>query len=273
MKIALEASGPWAFSAWRYVVGTVIAFVWIAARRRRFAAPPWRATIIIGLCQTTGMQALAEWALLRGGAGKTSLLAYTMPFWTVLFARLWLHERLGVARIASIGIAATGLFLIIEPWHGVGDPLSVGAAIGGGFSWAIGVVVTKRTFESHPRLTPAELAAWQLLAGTLVLVLLALIVPARATLWTPGFTGAVFFTGVLATGLGWIMWSFIVQHLPASVAGLTSLGVPITGVLLSWALLGERPSPIEGLGIVLIATALLGLNFAHTRAAPSNGSS
>ena len=51
------------------------------------------------------------------------------------------------------------------------------------------------------------------------------------------------------------------------LAGLTSLAVPVGGVLFAWALLGESPSDVEWLGIGLIAAALAALNFAGTQRA------
>jgi len=57
-----------------------------------------------------------------------------------------------------------------------------------------------------------------------------------------------------------------VQRLSASVSGMTSLAVPIAGVLFAWALLRERPSTAEWVGIVLIGGALLALNFPQQRA-------
>ena len=35
-----------------------------------------------------GFQVLVQSALVGGGAGKTALLAYTMPFWVVLIGML-----------------------------------------------------------------------------------------------------------------------------------------------------------------------------------------
>ena len=51
------------------------------------------------------------------------------------------------------------------------------------------------------------------------------------------------------------------QKLPANVAGLTSLAVPVAGVLFAWGLLHEAPSGAEWLGIGLIGAALLALQF------------
>ncbi|HEU0197524.1 MAG TPA: EamA family transporter, partial [Nevskiaceae bacterium] len=51
--------------------------------------------------------------------------------------------------------------------------------------------------------------------------------------------------------------AFIVKALPAPVAGLSSLGVPIGAVLMAWLILGERPGMIEVVGMVLICVGLL----------------
>jgi len=49
--------------------------------------------------------------------------------------------------------------------------------------------------------------------------------------------------------------------LPANVAGLTSLAVPVDGVLFAWGLMHEQPSAPEWIGIALIGVALFVLNF------------
>src|SRR5690242_21325194 len=93
MKWALDYSGPFTFSALRYVAATLVLFALMALRRESFAVPPLLPTVLIGLAQTTGFQVFAQWALVGGGAGKTALLAYAMPFWMVPLAWLLLHEK------------------------------------------------------------------------------------------------------------------------------------------------------------------------------------
>src|SRR5579875_1509238 len=95
MKAAMAYAGPFTFSAMRYVIGTVVLFLLLALRRESLQPPPLAPTLLIGLTQTTGFQALAQWALVAGGAGKTALFAYTMPFWVVPLAWWWLHEKPG----------------------------------------------------------------------------------------------------------------------------------------------------------------------------------
>ena len=265
MKIALDFSGPFSFSALRYSVGTVIIFALFMFRRGEWRPTPWGPTIVIGLTQTAGFQALAQLALVTGGAGKTALLVYTLPFWLVPLAWWWLHEKTGWFRWLCIGVAAFGYLFVVTPWHHIGNPLSVVLALGSGLAWAIATVVSKRVFERHPDVTPLRLTAWQMLIGTLVLIVLALIIPQRHIAWTSGFILAVLYNGVLSSSLGWVLWAFVVQRLPATVSGLTSLAVPVAGVLFGWWLLHERPSVAEWIGIALIGVALLALNFS-TRA-------
>lgn len=259
MKQAMAYAGPFDFSAIRYVLGTVVLFSVLLARGESLRPPPLLATAVVGLTQTAGFQALVQWALVSGGAGKTALLAYSMPFWVVLLAWSFLAERLTWAHWAGILVAAAGLVLVLEPWHGLGSPLSVGLALTGGLAWAIGTVVAKRLFQQG-RATALSLTAWQMVFGTAGLVVLAALVPERAPEWSGYLIFAVLYNGILSSGLAWLLWTLIVKWLPAHVAGLTSLAVPVLSVGFAWAILGERPSGVELVGIALICSALIAVN-------------
>ncbi len=258
MKEVLRDCGPFHFAAWRAVLATGVLFAVILLRGESLRPPPWRSTLAIGLAQTTGFQALVQSALVTGGAGKTALLAYTMPFWLLLLAWIALGERPRPLQWASIGLAGLGLLLVLEPWHGFAASSSALLALASGLCWAVAVVLSKRLLAGRG-LSPLRLTAWQMLFGTIGLVAIALVVPERPIAWTVPFIAALAYNAVLASGLAWVMWSVVVQRLPATVAGITSLAVPLTGVLLAWALLGERPGRIESIGIALLAVAMLGI--------------
>lgn len=255
MKQALAYSGPFTFSALRYVFGTLVLFALLLARRESLRPPPLLPTALIGLAQTTGFQLLVQSALVEGGAGKTALLAYTMPFWVVLLGWLLHGERPSARLWSGLAIAAAGLALVLEPWSGFGDAKSPLLALGGGLAWACGVVWTKRLFQ-RGGIGALSLTAWQMAIGTLGVVVVALVVPERTIEWSVGFLAALAYNAVLASGLAWLLWSLVVERLPASIAGLSSLVIPIAGIGLAWWLLGERPDAAEALGIALIAIAL-----------------
>lgn len=261
MKVAMRDSGPFTFSAMRYVIGTAVLFALLAVRRDGLKPTPWLPTIVIGLTQTAAFQALAQWALVSGGAGKTALLAYTMPFWVVPLAWWWLNDKPGPRRWLCIAIAAAGFICVVEPWHPLGEPHSIMLALLAGLAWAIATVLSKRLFQRHPEVTPLRLTAWQMLIGTIGLVALTLLSHERAVAWTGSYIAALLYNGLLSSGVCWVLWALVVQKLPANVAGLTSLAVPVAGVLFAWGLLHEQPSAPEWIGIALIGVALFVLNF------------
>jgi len=261
MKVAMRDSGPFTFSALRYVIGTLVLFALLALRPNSLKPTPWLPTILIGLTQTAAFQALAQWALVSGGAGKTALLAYTMPFWVVPLAWRWLNDKPGPRRWFCIAIAAAGFICVVEPWRPLGAPQGVALAILAGLAWAIATVLSKRLFQQHPDVTPLRLTAWQMLIGTIGLLILMSLSHERAVAWTDSYVAALLYNGLLSSGVCWVLWALVVQKLSANVAGLTSLAVPVAGVLFAWGLLHERPSGPEWIGIALIGAALLVLNF------------
>jgi drug/metabolite transporter (DMT)-like permease len=260
MKQVLQWSGPFEFAAWRGGIGTVVLFAILAWRRESLRPPPWRPVLLIGAAQTLGFQALVQWALVDGGAGKTAMLAYTMPFWVVGVAWVVLRARPARVHLAAAGVAFAGLLLMLEPWQRMGTLGSSLLAIAAGLCWAIGTVLSKRVFM-RGEAGVLSLSAWQMLVGSIGLVAVAMLVDEPPVQWTAGFIAAVAYNGILASGLAWLLWTTIVDRLPTTAAGLSSLVVPVMGVLFAWALLGEAPSPAEWAGIALMALALGAVGF------------
>lgn len=259
MKRVLAWIGPFDFSALRFVFGVLVLLALMLARRRSLRPPPLGPTVLIGLAQTAAFQALAQWALVDGGAGRTALLAYTMPFWVVPLAWWLLGDRPGPRQWLGLALAALGLVFVLEPWHGLGGARSATLAIGGGLCWALGTVLTKRLFRRGD-VDALSLTTWQMAFGALALVVLALATHETPIQWSRELWWALAYNAVLASGAAWLLWSWVVERVPAGVVGLSSLAVPIAGIALAWAVLGERPSPMESVGIALIAAALAVVN-------------
>ena len=259
MKQVLRYAGPFDFAAMRYLGGAVVLFALLLLRGQSLKAPPLGLTILIGLCQTTAFQALSQWALVGGGAGRVSLFAYTMPFWVVLLAWLLLSERPSSRQWMGLVLAAAGLVCVIEPWRGLGNMHSTLLAIGGGAAWGLGTVLSKRMFQRHAP-SPLAFTAWQMLFGALGLGVIALLVPSRPIAWTPAFIAGLAYSVLLASSLAWLLWLMVIQRLPATVAGLSSLGVPVVAVLMAWLILHERPDTMELFGIALIVCGLVAVS-------------
>ncbi|TAH49442.1 MAG: EamA family transporter [Betaproteobacteria bacterium] len=256
MKKVIRYVDPFDFSAIRTLLGAATLFFVLVALRRpmRIAALPQVA--LLGLLQTAAFTALIQWALVAGGAGKTAVLVYTMPFWVLPMAWWLLGERIKGSQWFAIAIAGLGLVLVLEPWAMRGSLFSNLLAIAGGLTWAASAVLAKRMRRDHA-FDLLSLTAWQMLFGALALCVIAVLHPSRPIDPTPYFFGALAFNAVLATGLAWLLWLYVLQHLSTGLAGLSTLGIPMIGALAGWLELGERPGPAELTGMVLIGTALV----------------
>src|SRR5450759_1204997 len=148
MKIGLGYAQPFAFAALRTFLGALSLFLLLIVLRRSLRPRAVGFTVVIGLLQTTGFVGLAMWALQSGGAGKTSVLSYTMPFWLLLMAWVALGERLKRFQWVAVALAFCGLMLIFRPWRlhwGFSDLLGVGGAL----CWPASAVVAKILRKRH----------------------------------------------------------------------------------------------------------------------------
>lgn len=255
MKSVLPYIGAFDFAALRCIFGAILLLIVLKLRKRGMKPPPLIPTFIIGLLQTVGMVGLSQWALVSGGAGKVAILTYTMPFWVILLAVIFLNERLRALQYWAIAIAISGMVLILQPWNIDGSIVAALLALMSGLSWGASVIVAKRMYIRNPT-DLLSLTTWQMVMGAMVLSVIALLTHSKPIDWHPYLWGALAYNAILGTAIAWVLWMFILKNLPASIAGLGTLAIPVCGALMSWLLLGERPNSLSLVGIAFIVLAL-----------------
>lgn len=264
MKEVLAYVGAFDFSALRTILGAAPLFLVLVLTRRPMRIEALPRVILLGLLQTGVFSILIQTALIQGGAGKTTILVYTMPFWVIPMAWLAFGERVRGLQWVALVLGGGGLVLILEPWGNMATPLSSLLAVSAGVCWGLSTIVAKWIRRDYD-LDALSLTAWQLLFGALALCIVTWFVPEKPIETTPYFYTALAYNAVMATGLAWFLWLFALQHLSVGVAGLSTLGVPIASVLAGWLQLGEQPSQVELIGMVLIAAALLAISLGGMR--------
>ena len=172
-----------------------------------------------------------------------------------MFAWPVLGERIHGLQWIAIGLAVFGLLLVIQPWDMHTSLRSKLLAVLAGICWAISVVVAKR-LHAERKVDEIAFTFWQMAIGVIPILLLDAIFDTRPIDWTPAFIGAALFNGVIATGLGWLAWLYVLHRLPAGTTSLSSLGIPVIAGLASWLQLGEQPTAAELSGMLLIGIAL-----------------
>jgi drug/metabolite transporter (DMT)-like permease len=254
-KQGLSYAPPFAFAAERCVGGALALLVALKLTGRPLGLVAPGPTLAIGLTQVAGFMVFQTWALVEGGPGKTAVLIFTMPIWTLLLAWPILGERVrGKQWLAATGTLA-GLLLIIEPWDMSSSLFSKFLGVVAALFWAIGTILIKR-LRSRQQIDLLVLTTWQLILGAGALVLLALLVPEPATHWSAPYLGILAFMSIGSTALGWWLWIYILDRVPAWEASLSVLGTPVVAILSSRLMLGEQFKPSELAGILLIGSGL-----------------
>jgi drug/metabolite transporter (DMT)-like permease len=266
VKIGLQYVGPFDFAALRGICGVTGLFIVLIVLRRPLRPQAVPGTILLGLLQNTLFLSLTNVAMVTGGAGKTAVLVFTMPFWTILFAWPILGEKLKGLQWVTIFMAFFGLVLILEPWSLRATLTSNVLATLGGVSWAASVIVAKK-LGKRKDIQLLSLTAWQMLFGVIPLVILAWAIPSRPIEWSGYFVFALAYAGILATVIGWLLWLYVLNHLPAGTASINALAIPVVAVLGAWIQLGEKPDLFELAGMLTIAAALTMVALLKARAA------
>jgi drug/metabolite transporter (DMT)-like permease len=132
---------------------------------------------------------------------------------------------------------------------------STALALLGAVSWAVSGVWVKR-LRARVRIDLLPLTAWQLLLGSIPLLVVAFVVRPRPIVWAPTLLAALAYNAIPATALAWLLWLYALHELPAGMAGMGTLLTPLVGVTAAWIQLGERPQAMEAGGMLLIFAGL-----------------
>ncbi len=257
MKEGLRFCDPFVFAALRVALAAAFLLPLLMWSGKPLRPRQIKGTILLGLFSTTLGLGLPMYALVSGGAGKTAILLYTMPFWVILLAWPILGERIRGMEWLAVILAFAGLGLMVD-FQAVGAKLwSSIIAVLAGISWAGSAIVT-RIMRRSPKFELLSVTTWQMIYGAIPLILLALLLPAPPTQWTAAFIAALTYNVVFTSVIGYLLWFYILERLPAGMATIGTLAAPVIAVTAAAVQLGELPAPREAAGIVLI---LMGIAF------------
>jgi drug/metabolite transporter (DMT)-like permease len=243
MKIALEQIPPLWFSCLRFVCGGACLFLLQAARGelRLPQRGDWPFIASVGLLQMTLNTALIMMALAELPAGRSAMLSYTTPMWVVPASILLFRERVIPWRLVGAALALIGVGVLISP--AVADlhkPDVLGAhlmLLGASLSWAV-CILHLRYFRSPS--TAYQLSPWQMLIAAVPLGLAAGLWEGAITLdGSAGLWVTLIYVGPVATAFCFIAVNGASTWLSPAAMSTAMLGVPVTGVLCSAAVLGE----------------------------------
>jgi drug/metabolite transporter (DMT)-like permease len=181
-----------------------------------------------------------------------------MPVWAVPLSVWLLGERITRAKLAGLALGLGGLALLLaESFTGLGRaPLGSLLVLGAALSWALGTVLQKR----FPVRLPVGLyTAWIMLLGGVPIFVGALLFDDWSTLQNVSVIAwlGTAYNVVIAFAFAHWAWIKIATSVPVSVFSISTLLIPVVGVVSGMLFLGERPAWTEYAALALVVTALL----------------
>ncbi len=255
MKEGLRFCDPFVFAAIRILPAAICLFVILVWTKEDWRPRQVKWTLLLGFLSTTVGSGVPLWALAGGAAGKTAVLLYTMPFWTILLAWPILGERIRGLEWLAVILAFVGLALIVAvDAIGVNLWSSILAVIAG-ISWAGSAIIT-RIMKRDPEFDVLSVTTWQMIYGTVPLIIISILIPSPPIQWTPVFIVALLYNIILVCVIAFLLWFYILDKLQAGMATMGTLVTPVLALISARIQLSEIPSLREGLGIILILSGI-----------------
>lgn len=259
MKMGLGYSEPFSFAAWRCGIAAVAMIIFVRVKSIKWPKlnklPDY---FMIGMFQTTLMFGLMLYGMKYVTAGKTSVLLYTMPIWTMFMLHFYLKERLNRAKWMGVAIGTIGIVCILgrdtlvhQDTHILFGELLI---IAGAISWAISNIWVKKRMGGENIYMVSTL---QLTIGAIGLALLA--IPTEGLLnidWNAHSIYILLFTGLIASAVDFTIWFYLLKNLDIKITTFSSMLVPVCGLIFDWAILGNQ---LDGGVIVGGALVLFGI--------------
>lgn len=257
---ALYARGftPMELASVRAAVALVGLALWMAPRARQLAVPlrslPFFAAY--GIVGFALFEILYFETIRRTTVGVAVALLYTAPAFVLILARVLDREAIRARRVAALIGVLMGVLLVtgaLETVRAGAGPVT-GAAIafglGSAFTYALYTAFGKRAMRDHG---PAVALFWVLVFSTVALAFLEppWIPLGRDASALPLLIGI----GIIPTLLAYLLYLNALRHLSAPTAAMLATLEPVVAAVLGVLVLGERLSPLQSIGIVVIVMA------------------
>lgn len=256
-----------ALVTWRSALGAAVMVAFVAARSAAGMGRPAplgavpvrdRWFMVAAAIANTVLNLSVFVAFTRISIALALLVFYLYPAIVAVVSVTWFGERLDRMRWAALGTSLLGLVLVLAGAGDIGrlDLLGIGLAFVGAVAQVFYVLAARHGF-AH---VPGPQAAGLTMGGALVLYLLLAAATGAvgdlgAPLESPAALWPVLVAGTIGAGIPTVAYITGIRLLGPPRAAILATLEPVIGVALAAWLLGERPTPVQLAGGVLILGA------------------
>jgi O-acetylserine/cysteine efflux transporter len=261
MKLGLREMTPFQLGAGRYLFALLPLVLFV---RPPAIAARW--VLLYGLFQGVGQFGLLFLALRAGMSASLAVVVLQVQvFFTALFGRLVLGEKVGRDLQAAMLVAALGLACFCADFvQGGKTELTLAALllnITSGAMWAASNIVVRIARREAPQFEVLPFMVWSSMVPIVPFVLLSLAFdPPTAQVDWRALSGTAWasmaYLGWFATILGYAMWTGLLKRHPANRVAPFGLAVPAVGIAAGMLVLGDTITPWQWAGTLLVVVSL-----------------
>ncbi|WP_259782742.1 DMT family transporter [Aestuariispira ectoiniformans] len=255
---ALDYLDPLAVVALRVSLAAPV--LWVVVLLKQIALPRsswiWLGFIALGVINNAVPFYLITWGQQHIDSGLASLLNGATPMFGAILAHfLTEDEKLSLTKIAGLVLGFVGVALLMQPSVVVSMDALLGqlAVLGGALSYAFAGMVGKRLRNVPPMMT----ATGQLTASSLILLPTCYLSGGFATAtWSPSLWMVLAALAVASTAIAYLLYFTLIKQAGATNAMTVTLLIPLFATVMGMVWLGERPTMISWVSMVLILTGV-----------------
>jgi probable blue pigment (indigoidine) exporter len=213
----------------------------------------WGRSFILGALNFTLFWAMLFIAAYRLPGGVAAAVGAIQPLIVIFLARLLLGTAIRPLAVAAAVAGLFGVALVMLTPAAALDTFGIIAGFIGALSMAAGTVLSRRW---QPPVSPLVFTAWQLTAGGLLLVPVALFFEPHLPVLNATNLLGLAYLGLIGAALTYILWLRGLARLEPSVVSPLALLSPVAAVILGFVFLGQRLSGLQAFGMIVVITSV-----------------
>ncbi|WP_085031518.1 EamA family transporter [Ensifer aridi] len=209
----------------------------------------WLRSFVLGALNFSFFWAMLFVSAYRLPGGVAATVGAVQPLIVIMLSRIILGSPIrALSIVAGIAGMAGVALLVLTPKASL-DPVGVAAGLAGAVSMAFGTVLSRHW---APPVSALTFTAWQLTAGGLLLVPVALLLEPSLPPITAANLMGFGYLGLIGAAFTYVLWLRGLSRLePSQVSPLGFLS-PVTAILLGWGVLDQQLTAVQLLGIAVV---------------------
>jgi DME family drug/metabolite transporter len=225
-------------------------------KRLRLPAADLRRMFVLGILGVAASNYLYYLAIQRTNVATAIILQYTAPVWVLIYTVARGLQKPTLQRIAAVGLAVTGIALVIGIFGGGFrlDAIGVLAALGAAFSFAFYNLGGHSILARYDRWM---VLLYVILSASLFWILVNPPWKIAAAHYSAGQWLFLLVFSLISVLAPFALYFAGLQHLEPTRAIVVSCLEPVFSIVIAAVALGEVMRPLQTVGIVLVLVAIV----------------